>query len=103
MTSLVNRSRPNSVELESLVRHTMFQEHRNFGSEINFVIYGHDSHLDNVSKTLLNSLFPRGFHIKFGLDWPSGFEKSCLKIIIMHMYIVPGRGRKPPVVKVIYI
>ena len=46
------------------------------------------------------SLFPRGLHIKFGLDWPSGFEKSCLKIIIIHMYIAPRQGQTTPVVKV---
>ena len=53
LTLLVNGSRSNSVELESLVRHTTFQEHRTFGSELDFVIYGHGSHLDHVSKTIL--------------------------------------------------
>ena len=52
LTLLVNRSRSNSVELESLV-HTMFQEHRTFGSELDFVIYGHGSHVDHVSETIL--------------------------------------------------
>ena len=53
LTLYVNRSRPNSVKLESLVRHTMFQEHRTFGSVLDFVIYGHGSHFDHVSETLL--------------------------------------------------
>ena len=59
LTLLVNRSRPNSVELESLVRHTMFQEHRTFGSVLDFVINGHGSHLDHVSETILTKFrFP---------------------------------------------
>ena len=52
LTLLVNRSRSNSVELESVVRHTMFQEHRTLGSELDFVIYGNGSHLDHVSETI---------------------------------------------------
>ena len=52
LTLLVNRIMSNSVELESLVRHTMFQEHRTFGSELDFVIYRHGSHLDHVSETI---------------------------------------------------
>ena len=71
LTLLVNKSRSNSVELESLVWHTMFQEHRTFGSELYFVIYRHGSHLEHVSETILpnlHSLFPRVLHIKFGLD-----------------------------------
>ena len=59
LTLLVNRLRSNSVELESLVWHTMFQEHRTFGSELHFVIYGHGSHLDHVSETILTKFtFP---------------------------------------------
>ena len=41
------------------MRHTMFQEHRTFGSELDFVIYGHGRHLDHVSETILtNFTFP---------------------------------------------
>ena len=59
LTLLVNRSRSNSVELESLVWHTMFQEHRTFVPELDFVIYGHVSHLDHVSETILTKFtFP---------------------------------------------
>ena len=59
LTLFENRSRSNSVELESLVRHTMFQEHRTFGSELGFVIYGHGSLLDHVSETILTKFtFP---------------------------------------------
>ena len=31
----------------------MFQEHRTFGSKLDFVIYGHGSYLDHVSETIL--------------------------------------------------
>ena len=59
LTLLVNRSWSNSVEFESLVRHTMFQDYRTFGSELDFVIYGHGSHLDHVSETILTKFtFP---------------------------------------------
>ena len=59
LTLLVNRSRSNSVELESLVRHTMFQEHRTFSSALDFAIYGHGSHLGHVSKTIFTKFtFP---------------------------------------------
>ena len=59
LTLLVNRSRSNSVELESLVRHTMFQEHRTFCSELDCVIYGNGSHPDYVSETILTKFtFP---------------------------------------------
>ena len=59
MTLLVIVSRSISVKLESHVWHTMFQEHRTFGSELDFVIYGHGSHLDLVSETILTKFtFP---------------------------------------------
>ena len=69
------------------MRHTMFQEHRTFGFELDFVIYGHGSHLDHVSETILTKFtFPLSKRAPHKV-WPSGFEKSCLKIIIIHMYI----------------
>ena len=52
LTLLVNRSRSNFVELESLMRDTMFQEHRNLDSAEDFVIYGHGSNLIHVNKTI---------------------------------------------------
>ena len=52
MTLLVNRSRSNFVELESLMRHAMFQDHRTLGSAEDFAIYGHDSHPGHVRKTI---------------------------------------------------
>ena len=59
LTLLVNRSRLNSVELESLERHTMFQEHRTFSSALDFAIYGLASHLGHVSKTIFTKFtFP---------------------------------------------
>ena len=67
---LVNRSRSNSVELESLVRHTMFQEHRTFGSELYFAICGHGSHLGHVSETILTKFtFPLSKRAPFKV-WP---------------------------------
>ena len=38
------------------MRHAMFQDHRTLGSAENFAIYGHDSHLGHVSKTILHKL-----------------------------------------------
>ena len=79
----------------------MFLEHRTLGSAEDFVIIyiGMTAILVMLVRPFsqnLHSLFPRGLHIKFGLDWPSGFEKSCLKIMIIHMYIAPGQGKKTP-------
>ena len=59
LTLLVNRSRSNFVELESLMRDTMFQEHRTLNSAEEFAIYGHGSHLVHVSKTIFTKFtFP---------------------------------------------
>ena len=54
LTLPVNRSRSKFVELESLMQHAMFQDHRTLGSAEDFAIYGHDSHLGHVSKTILH-------------------------------------------------
>ena len=52
-----------------------------------FTIYGHGGHLGHVTQmswscdldhlyiTFL-SHFPRRLHMKFGIDWPSGFRKE---------------------------
>ena len=42
-----------------------------------FTIYGHGSHLGHVSWTIyINfcSPFPKRLHMKFDIDWPSGFR-----------------------------
>ena len=42
-----------------------------------FTIYGHCGHLGHVTCTIyINFLshFPRRLHVKFGIDWPSGFR-----------------------------
>ena len=38
------------------MRHAMFQDHRTLGSADDFAIYGHDSHLGHVSKTILHKI-----------------------------------------------
>ena len=56
--------------------HTKFHGNRPAGSgEEDF--YGHGGHLGHVTWTIyinFRSPFPRRLHIKFGLDWPSGFR-----------------------------
>ena len=42
-------------------------------------IYGHGGHLGHVTCTIyINFLshFPRRLHMKFGIDWPSGFREE---------------------------
>ena len=42
-----------------------------------FTIYEHGGHLGHVTWTIyinFHSPSPRRLHIKFGLDWPSGFR-----------------------------
>ena len=60
--------------------HTKFRGNRSTGSEDVrkvFTIYGHGGHLGHVTQipsTNVRSLYPRRLHIKFGFDWPSGFD-----------------------------
>ena len=63
--------------------HAKFQDHRTSGSREEdlflkvFTIFGHGGHLGNVTWTIyinFRSPFPRRLHIKFGIDWPSGFR-----------------------------
>ena len=81
------------------MRHTMFQEHRTLGSAKDFVIYGHGSHLGHASKTIFTKftfrLSKRALH-KVLPRLVKRFRESCLKIMIMHMYIAPGQGQKTP-------
>ena len=47
-----------------------------------FTIYGHGDHLGYVTCTIyinFQSPFPRRLHIKFGIDWPSGFREDVWK------------------------
>ena len=74
----------NFVELESLVLHATFQGHRTFGSgEKEFKTFWSYMGMaaifvicPRLSLQTLRSLFPRRLHIKFGLDWPSGFREK---------------------------
>ena len=61
-----------------------FQDHRTSGSGEEdfyrfFTIYGLGGHLGHVTCIIyINFLshFLRKLHIKFGLDWPSGFREN---------------------------
>ena len=62
--------------------HAKFQDHRTSDSGEEdflrfFTIYGHGGHLGHVTWTIninFRSPFPRGLHIEFGFDLPSGFR-----------------------------
>ena len=62
--------------------HAKFQDHRTSGSGKDFksfTIYRRGGHLGDVTWTIytnFGSPFPRRFHIKFGLDWQSGFKED---------------------------
>ena len=99
LTLLVNRSRSNSVELESLVRHTMYQEHRTFCSELDFAIYGHGSHLGHVSKTIFTKFtFPLSKRAPHKV-WASLAKRFLKKLFESndhtHVYS-PGAGAENP-------
>ena len=73
----------NFVALESQMLHAKFQDHRTSGSGeedfkgFYYIWDGHGGHLGHMTWTNymnFRSLFPRRLHIKFGLDWPSGFR-----------------------------
>ena len=60
--------------------HTKFSGNRFIDSGVEdfkgFTIYGHGGRLGHVTempKTNFRSPFPRRLHIKFVVDWPSGF------------------------------
>ena len=61
LTLPVNRSRSNFVELESLMRHAMFQDQTTLDSAKDFAMYGHNSHLGHVSKTILHKIYVPSF------------------------------------------
>ena len=62
--------------------HDEFQDHRISGSGLKdfenvLTIYGHGGHLGHVTWTIYIDFhfpFPRRLHIKFGIDWSSGFR-----------------------------
>ena len=77
----------NFVELELRLLNAMFHDHRTISSVgedfkrflVLFTIQGHGGHLGRVTWTIyINFLshFPRRIHMKFGIDWPSGFRKD---------------------------
>ena len=70
----------NFVELEYILLHSKFHDHRTFSSvrEV-FTINEHGGHLGHVTCTIyINFLsrFPKRLHMKFGIDWPSGFREE---------------------------
>ena len=68
--------------------HTKFRENRpaDSGEEeedflVVFTIYGRDGHLGHVtriSRSNFRSPYPWKLHIKFHIDWPSGFREEDL-------------------------
>ena len=43
------------------MRHAMFQDHRTLDSAADFAIYGHDSHLGHLRKTILHKIHVPSF------------------------------------------
>ena len=73
----------NFVELENILLHAKFHDHRTISSIEEdfeaFTINKHDGHLGHVTCTIcINflSYYTRRLHIKFGFDWPSGFRED---------------------------
>ena len=72
----------NFVELLSLMLHTKFQNRMPSGSGEEdflkvFAIYSHGGHLGHVTRTIctnFRSPFLRMLHMKFSIDWLSGFR-----------------------------
>ena len=72
----------NFVELEYILLHAKFHDHRTIssvGEELLkvFPINKHGGHIGHVTCIIYINLLshcPRRLHTKFGLDWPSGFR-----------------------------
>ena len=71
----------NFVELDCLMFHAKFQNHRLSGSgEVCLKVFGicsHGGHLGHVTLTIYTYFhfpFLTMLHMKFGFDWPSGFR-----------------------------
>ena len=65
--------------------HAKIQDHRTSVLERKvfkvcfFLIYGRGGHLGHVTWIIFikfRSPFPRRLHIKFGIEWPSGFREE---------------------------
>ena len=80
-----------------------FQAHRTSSSGEDFcrvlTIYGHGCHLGYVTWTIyINFLspFPRRLHMKFGVDWPSGFSfvlfRFLLNVQVNNCSVMSGRS-----------
>ena len=65
--------------------HAKFQYHRASGSgeeDFKGFYHGHGGQLGHVTcANFINFLshFPRRLHMKFGVDWPSGFREKDVK------------------------
>ena len=75
----------NFVELENILLHAKFHDHRTISSVgvdlflKLFTINEHGGYLGHVTCTYyikVLSYFHRRLHIKFGFDWPSGFREE---------------------------
>ena len=96
----------NFVELENILLHAKFYDHRTISSVGEedffqvFTINEHGGHLGHVTCTIYISFlsyFPRRLHIKFGFDWRRRSQRrSCLIIMVIYMYIAPGQGQTTP-------
>ena len=60
--------------------HTKFYENQPAGSGEEFLPYigvaAILGHVTQMPRTNFSSPYPRGLHIKFGFDWPSGFGEE---------------------------
>ena len=74
----------NFVDLEYILLHTKFHDHRTISSVGEyflkvFTINEHGGHRGHVTWTIyINFLshFPRRLHMKFGFDWPNSFNED---------------------------
>ena len=74
----------NFVDLQCLMLHAKFQDHRPSGSGEEdflkvFAIYSHGSHLGPVTLTIyinFHSPLLMMLYIKFDIDWPSSFRED---------------------------
>ena len=68
------------------------------------VIYCHGGNLDHVTMTIyanFYSLFLRMLHMKFGLALIGKAVLEKKNILVIYMYIGPGRGRQHPGPKIL--
>ena len=71
--------------------HVKFQDNRTYGPGTEglclcfslYTIYRHGDHLGHMTWTIYINFrfpFPRRFHMKFGIDWPSDFRLPNLTL-----------------------